>query len=201
MVCAILYSSSSFSFLPPIASIRVLSIDSGGVRGIILLTILRQLEVDLEYLGCPLRDYFDFVVGTLSGNSSFSTYYSKLTRAGGLIGISIFLMLWSTRECFNKFYNLVYKTFRRRKNTPLIISRLQAMLVTYINNCRYRSLAIEAAFQAAFGSPPKIFNPLSSDTKVAVITAPVKGKNTAVIYNYNGKDRPSDLGKKISRSL
>lgn len=69
VICSLPHSSQSFTFLPPTAGLRVLSMDGGGVRGIISLTILRQLEADLSYLGCPLRDHFDFVAGTSSGQS------------------------------------------------------------------------------------------------------------------------------------
>lgn len=67
LLCSRPHLSHTFSFTPPTAGVRILTIDGGGVRGIIPLTVLRQLEADLEYLGCPLRDHFDFVVGTSSG--------------------------------------------------------------------------------------------------------------------------------------
>lgn len=59
--------SKTFSFIPPTAGVRILTVDGGGVRGIIPLTILKALEADLAYLGCPLQSHFDFVAGTSSG--------------------------------------------------------------------------------------------------------------------------------------
>ncbi|KIW00820.1 hypothetical protein, variant [Verruconis gallopava] len=177
--------STSFRFIPPTAGVRVLGLDGGGVRGIIPLTILRGLEADLAYLGCPLQDHFDFVAGTSSG---------------GLAAIGMFLMQWSASSCLEKFYALAHETFGKGKNGPLIISRLQSLFVAYINDYQYKSLAIEAAFQSAFGPPPKMFNPLSTDTKVAVIAAPVRGKTTSVLCNYNGEERPDDIGYNVLRS-
>ena len=42
----------------------ILSLDGGGVRGIIPLVLLEQLEQQLVKFGLPLREYFDFVCGT-----------------------------------------------------------------------------------------------------------------------------------------
>jgi len=67
-------NTTEFSMLPPTAGIRILTIDGGGIRGIIPLTILAQLERDLSFLGIPIWDFFDFVVGTSSGNN-FSFFF------------------------------------------------------------------------------------------------------------------------------
>ena len=48
------------------SGIRVLSLDGGGVRGIIQLSILKRLE-DLTGLGLPLGELFDLMVGTSAG--------------------------------------------------------------------------------------------------------------------------------------
>lgn len=180
MTCGVSHSSRRFTFIPPTAGTRLLSIDGGGVRGIVPLVVLQRLERDLAFLGCPLRDHFDFVGGTSSG---------------GLVSIGVFIMLWSASECIEKFYKLVMETFGRRKRASMLLGRIQTILLTYLGDCRYKSIAIEAAFQSSLGPPPKMFNPLSSDTKVAVLAAPVRGKVTSVICNYNGENRPPDIGR------
>lgn len=179
MLCTSRHSSCRFTLLPPTAGTRLLSIDGGGVRGIIPLTVLQQLERDLSFLGCPLRDHFDFVGGTSSG---------------GLTSIGIFIMLWTASNCVEKFYQLISDTFGRWKRAVTHLSSIQTLLLAYLCDCQYRSIAIEAAFQTSLGPQPKMFNPLRSDTKVAVITAPVKGKSTSVICNYNGGSRPNNIG-------
>lgn len=60
-----------FTFVPPTAGIRALSLDGGGVRGIVPLTFLRHLETQFAFLDCPLQEHFDLVVGTSSGESFF----------------------------------------------------------------------------------------------------------------------------------
>jgi hypothetical protein len=51
---------------PPTAKPRMLSIDGGGIKGVVALTLLGGLQ---EQLGdcLPLQDYFDLIVGTSSG--------------------------------------------------------------------------------------------------------------------------------------
>jgi hypothetical protein len=51
---------------PKLAGVRVLTLDGGGVRGIIELAILREIE-DRVGLGVPICDLFDLVVGTSTG--------------------------------------------------------------------------------------------------------------------------------------
>jgi hypothetical protein len=70
VLCDHVHESRIFRFIPPTAGIRILSLDGGGIRGIITLTVLLHLEKELSYLGCPLRDCFDSVVGTSSGTFS-----------------------------------------------------------------------------------------------------------------------------------
>lgn len=60
-------SGQTFRLIPPTAGIRLLSIDGGGIRGIVPIIFLRYLETRLSRLGCPLSEYFDLVCGTSAG--------------------------------------------------------------------------------------------------------------------------------------
>ncbi|KAF3808980.1 hypothetical protein GCG54_00011172 [Colletotrichum gloeosporioides] len=51
---------------PPLSGLRVLSLDGGGVRGIVELTILKRLE-DFVGLDVPIGRFFDLMVGTSAG--------------------------------------------------------------------------------------------------------------------------------------
>lgn len=57
-------------------SLRILSIDGGGIRGVIAARILVDIE---QRLGQPLRDYFDLIAGTSTG---------ALIAAGLMVGRS-----------------------------------------------------------------------------------------------------------------
>ncbi|KAH0684917.1 hypothetical protein KY285_022637 [Solanum tuberosum] len=65
-------SSGSFKLQPPINGkfITILSIDGGGIRGLIPATILEYLESQLQELDgedARLADYFDIIAGTSTG--------------------------------------------------------------------------------------------------------------------------------------
>ena len=61
-----------YRFLPPTAGVRMLTLDGGGVRGVIPLVLLQAIEQQVDKLGIPLREHFDLVCGTSSGLSSKS---------------------------------------------------------------------------------------------------------------------------------
>jgi hypothetical protein len=75
ILCGVNHRSSVFRFVPPTAGIRVLSVDGGGVKGIIPLTFLQHLDALLAPLGCSVKDYFDFVCGTSAGKQHIENLY------------------------------------------------------------------------------------------------------------------------------
>ncbi|KAF2019496.1 hypothetical protein BU24DRAFT_431280 [Aaosphaeria arxii CBS 175.79] len=50
-------------FKPPLAGVRVLSLDGGGARGAVLLEILTRIQQELGGR-IPIQDFFDLIVGT-----------------------------------------------------------------------------------------------------------------------------------------
>jgi patatin-like phospholipase/acyl hydrolase len=51
---------------PRCAGVRVLTLDGGGIRGVVELALLQALAEETG-LGVPIRDYFDLIVGTSTG--------------------------------------------------------------------------------------------------------------------------------------
>ena len=47
---------------------RILSLDGGGIRGVLSARILKEVEDILEKKGHKLHTYFDFVAGTSTGS-------------------------------------------------------------------------------------------------------------------------------------
>ena len=69
ILCGVNYRNSTFRFIPPTAGIRILSVDGGGVRGVIPLAFLKHIDSLLAPFCCSVKDHFDFVCGTSAGNS------------------------------------------------------------------------------------------------------------------------------------
>jgi hypothetical protein len=111
-------------------------------------------------------------------------------------------MKWTPELCLEKFHEFTKTTFGTRQNLPEFLEHAQALLLICLDKCKYDSLGIKAAFHSALGPPPKMFNPLGTDTKVAVISAPTRGNRTAVLCNYNGGKRQdgSETGYQLIRA-
>ncbi|KAK6428380.1 hypothetical protein LTR95_015477 [Oleoguttula sp. CCFEE 5521] len=185
LLCGQKDQPATIQLLPPTAGVRVLSLDGGGVKGIIPLTFLDQLEKRLAGFQLPIRDHFDFVCGT---------------SAGGLIAIGLFIMRWPTDACIEKFEALAQRTFVRSRQANYLIGRIQQLFVSYLRDCQYSSAAIEESFQLAFGKDVQLFNPLPDDTKVAITTTTAKDTSTCIFSNYNGPERPSNNGYTLLRA-
>ena len=65
--CLICYNGVlQVTIKPPTAGVRILSIDGGGVRGVVPLEFLALLQ-DLVGPDCPIQSLFDLAFGTSSG--------------------------------------------------------------------------------------------------------------------------------------
>ena len=162
-----------FNLIPPSAGIRILSIDGGGIRGVIPLIHLHHLHSELEMLGSPIQNFFDYVCGT---------------SAGGIVAIGVFLMQWNPGDCLDRFEEVAAKTFRSDSDKRFSISRkLHSIFRTFLRDHRYNLSPIEKAFGTGFETAMKMFNPLRMDTKVAVTSTTVRGNISCLHSNYNGK--------------
>lgn len=59
------------SLKPPDAGLRILSLDGGGIRGVISVRILELLEAEIG-LGIPIHQFFDMIIGTSTGKPHFT---------------------------------------------------------------------------------------------------------------------------------
>lgn len=62
---------------PPESGLRILTLDGGGVRGIIELEVLRCLQTTIG-VDIPIQSYFDLIVGTSTGNLQLHFCYRQL---------------------------------------------------------------------------------------------------------------------------
>ena len=96
VLCDVNYQKAVFRFVPPTASIRRLSVDGSGVKGIIPLMFLQHIDSLLAPLGLPVQDYFDLVFGTSAGAFEGPEFVTLLTEQ-----VVLLLLVCS-------FYNGVY---------------------------------------------------------------------------------------------
>ena len=113
---------------------------------------------------------------------------------GGLIAIGLFVMRWTVGESLEKFEELAQRTFQRHPQDSHYFARLQQFIISYLRDCQYSSSVIEQSFQSTFGKDIGLFNPLITDTKVAVTTTSAKETAACIFSNYNGTERPKTLG-------
>ncbi|KAH0538884.1 hypothetical protein FGG08_004540 [Glutinoglossum americanum] len=135
---------------PPSAGVRVLTLDGGGVRGILELIVLRYLQdyVAVE-LGAyvPVIDMFDLVVGT---------------STGGIIALGLAHCLWDIPGSIVKFTHLASKIFTPR---PPGTQRLYRYLIGH----KYRTSVVENAYRNLFPKDgPLVSSQRASPIKVAV---------------------------------
>jgi hypothetical protein len=101
--------------------------------------------------------------------------------------MGVFLMQWSAAECLRRFEELATTTFKldEGKDTLTWSQKLQRLFRVCLQDHCYNLSPIEKAFQTQSGSTTEMFNPLQSDTKVAVTTTSVRENVAGVISNYN----------------
>lgn len=92
-------SSASFFRIPAHVGRRVLTLDGGGVRGMIGLKVLSAIEAKFDHK-IPIQAHFDLIGGT---------------GPGGLFAIGLGLEDWTVRDTIPKFTNLASHAFTRRK--------------------------------------------------------------------------------------
>lgn len=172
------------------AGVRIMSLDGGGIRGIIELTILHQIEKAIG-TGLPIQAFFDLIVGT---------------STGGIIALCLGAHGRSVRKCIHHFENLCQLAFTKRRGIG--IPGLEH-IISFSNHSRYETTPIEKALQDVFGSDQNLFAGLREDledqvalqrlTKVGVTTVTTAG-TVVLLANYNRVDEEEGLMYQFHRS-
>jgi hypothetical protein len=74
-------SGPTFRLHPRCAGVRALTLDGGGIRGIIELTLLEKLDAAVG-LEIPVRDLFDIIVGANTGEAKSIQLFHLKTLSG-----------------------------------------------------------------------------------------------------------------------
>ncbi|KAF2465829.1 FabD/lysophospholipase-like protein [Lindgomyces ingoldianus] len=176
---------------PEFAGVRILSLDGGGVRGIVELEVLRLLQKQLGDR-LPIQNFFDIIVGTSTG--------SIIALALGVLGLSV-------DDCTTKFSELCRTAFTKRKTYMTLRSKFSAVLFRgsiYRTRPLYDSLRQSLGDARIFGGAGKKSH--FYDIKVAVTSTDELAKNAIIMANYNRQgenyarhifQRPSDPNKEL----
>ncbi|RPA90945.1 FabD/lysophospholipase-like protein [Choiromyces venosus 120613-1] len=181
MLCAETFNCS-YQLKPPTAGVRILTLDGGGIRGIIELEILALLQRRLN-ISLPIRETFDLIVGT---------------SAGGLIALGLCANKWSVEQCTEVFEELSTRAFQPHKfgNIP-ILGKASNYLMSLFTDSFYDTAEFEKALHRAYGSRQPFG--LCGTARVAVTTTS-SASYPYLMTNYNGIGlRRTECGYAITR--
>ncbi|KAI1760166.1 FabD/lysophospholipase-like protein [Hypoxylon sp. FL1150] len=161
---------------PRYAGSRVLCLDGGGIRGIIQLQVLMEIE---KVLGpeLPIQLFFDLIVGT---------------NTGGIIAIGLGAKKWAVSATMEKFKDLCKDAFIPREMTSL---PLFGALSSLYHGSLYKTQPFTKALkrylsdQPFFGSATHQSR-VTTSTKVAVTASTGVERQAVVFANYNRPDLP-----------
>ncbi|KAI0437961.1 hypothetical protein F4803DRAFT_565654 [Xylaria telfairii] len=165
---------------PRYAGVRTLCLDGGGIRGIIQLHVLREIE---KILGpdLPVQLFFDLIVGT---------------DFGGVIAIALGVKKWSVSSAIDKFKDLCHEVYVARGISKLPFS---GAFSVFYHKSLYRHQPLEGALRRYLSEQPlfgatSYGSRLAASTKVAIAATSVANSQDVVFANYN---RPDIVEKSI----
>ncbi|KAF7502349.1 hypothetical protein GJ744_006003 [Endocarpon pusillum] len=159
----------SIRFKPDFAGIRILSLDGGGMRGIVELESLRAIERVLGK-GLPIQAFFDLIVGT---------------STGGIIALGLGVKQWTVDQCITRFIQLCGKAFTPRELDSVKFLR-QVSLLAF--RSRYKTKPLRDSLKATFGED-LLYGHVPEDTvvrdnKVCVTTTSGTADCAIAVGNY-----------------
>ncbi|KAI1468230.1 FabD/lysophospholipase-like protein [Daldinia caldariorum] len=165
---------------PRYAGSRVLCLDGGGARGIIMLQVLSEIE---KALGpdLPIQLFFDLIVGT---------------NSGGIIAIGLGVKKWTVKATIRKFKDLCKEAFAPREMASVPIFGALSSLYhgsLYKTQPFTNTLKKYLSDQPFFGAATHR-STITTSTKVAVTASTGIERQTVVFANYN---RPDPTEKRL----
>ncbi|OQO10125.1 hypothetical protein B0A48_04482 [Cryoendolithus antarcticus] len=155
-------------FKPTGAGVRVLSLDGGGIRGIVQLEVLRAME---QVIGgfIPIQSFFDLIVG--------SGY-------GGMLAVGLATRDKSVDQCIDQFSAICDHAFQpRMKGVPVVTSIVAALG----SGRRYKTKPLYAALKTAFGENDHLFDAETQfrhGSKVALVSTSATGRESILLASY-----------------
>ena len=165
---------AAVKFKPGGAGVRVLSLDGGGIRGIVQLEVLRAIEQSLGGF-LPIQSFFDLIVGT---------------GTGGMLGVALSMRDRTVDSCIDQFTALCDHAFTPRLTGVPLISKVAA---AFGSGRRYKTKPLHAALKTAFGETDDLFGSsdrLRTGARVALTSTSATGRESILLASYR---RPEDI--------
>ncbi|KAK4185799.1 hypothetical protein QBC35DRAFT_502844 [Podospora australis] len=171
---------------PRCAGVRILSLDGGGVRGIVELGLVQALEEEIGLSNVRLAEMFDLIVGT---------------STGGIIALTLAMTSsdFKTKDMIEFFTKTSKETFSDSRAGVGFVTR--GLMVFRRYNSVYSEKPLITALKKVLGDRASLFAPVTSlayrgATRVAVTAARDDGETEVLISNYN---RPSGECERFER--
>lgn len=167
---------------PPTAGLRILSLDGGGVRSIVQLKILSELEKKIG-LGIPIQGFFDLIIGT---------------SGGGIVAFGLGVKQLPVDECIRTFMQIARKAFTPRPGADLM---LFGTMVKAMHHSKYKTKPLKQALVSTFGADPLFGerNVLGRKVPIKVGVTATSSNNTAyLLANYNRQRTRTQTGPPAS---
>ncbi|KAK3619027.1 hypothetical protein LTR56_024282 [Elasticomyces elasticus] len=176
-------SDRRISVRPSAARGRILSLDGGGVRGLVQLLVLQMLE-DKIGLGLPLTRFFDLIVGT---------------SIGGIVAIALGQKQWSIARCQETLMELSQQVFAQPSGFARLATQvtggwselLRKGYKWFINGGMYDKETRERVLKEAFGADT-MMNSSNERLDVAVTATTDSSTPCEVFTSYNKFDHEGD---------
>ncbi|KAH7392786.1 acyl transferase/acyl hydrolase/lysophospholipase [Pyrenochaeta sp. MPI-SDFR-AT-0127] len=167
-------------FKPDQAGVRLLSLDGGGIRGIVELEVLRAIQRQFSDR-IPIRAFFDLIIGT---------------STGGIIALAMGVKDWRMKRCIEDFIHLCGIAFTPR---PMHDVPILKYLIPFRHVAKYETSPLRTVLKNTFGEQ-RLFGGDQSQcpdhgAKVAVVAADEAGRRAIVLANYSRKDS-NDTGER-----
>ncbi|CAG8892845.1 unnamed protein product [Penicillium nalgiovense] len=158
--------------LPPTKPPVILTLDGGGVRGLIQLGLLRALE---SRIGIPIASLPDLCIGT---------------SVGALTAIDVFLNQSSVTQCFDAFPHLARNIFCHSSETPIPrCIRWFASAFNLTTDGFYNSEGLSKILKAAVNPSRRMFDVATANPagcRIAIVASRTSDGKACVLANYRG---------------
>ncbi|KAF2211774.1 hypothetical protein CERZMDRAFT_42792 [Cercospora zeae-maydis SCOH1-5] len=164
---------ANIRFKPSGAGVRVLSLDGGGIRGVVQLEVLRAIEQSLNG-HLPVQTFFDLILGT---------------GTGGLIATALSLKGRTIDSITDMFAAMCDHAFTPRLKGVPVISQIAQM---FGSAPKYKTKPLLGALKTAFTEDDDLFgahDTTRNGARVALTSTSATGQETTVIASYR---RPED---------